>query len=39
MHIRRPFRPLVITLLFCAATVAVLFAAQSADTAGDHQPN
>jgi 4-hydroxy-4-methyl-2-oxoglutarate aldolase len=35
MYTRRPFRPLVIALPFCAATVAVLLAAQSADTAGD----
>ena len=36
MHTRRPFRPLLITLPFCAAaTVAVLLAAQGTDTAGD----
>ena len=36
MHTRRSFRPLVITLPFCAAaTVAVLLAAQGADTPGD----
>jgi 4-hydroxy-4-methyl-2-oxoglutarate aldolase len=34
MHTRRWFRPLVVVLPFCA-TVAVLFAAQGADTAGD----
>jgi 4-hydroxy-4-methyl-2-oxoglutarate aldolase len=34
MHTRRWFRPLVVVLPFCA-TVAVLFAAQGADTTGD----
>src|SRR5215208_454887 len=35
MHIRRSFRPLVIALPFCAATVAVLLAAQGGDIPGD----